>query len=63
MTTKIFGMPQAYFFLNYKKKVFKVFFVAKESLILSAFKQKILDEIEQSKGIKPKKINFFKIFL
>ena len=36
--------------------------MAKESLILSAFKQKILDKIEQSKGIKPKKNLLFQDF-
>ena len=47
-----------------KKKVFKGFFLffcflTKESLILSALKQKILDEIEQSNGKTLTKIKFF----
>ena len=44
-------------FLISKKKVFEGVFVflTKESLILSAFKQKILDEFKQSNGIKPPK--------
>ena len=39
-----------------------VFFLTKERPILTALKQMILDEIEQSNGIKPQKNNFFMIF-
>ena len=38
-------------------------FLTKERPILAALKQMILDEIKQSNGITPKKINFFIIFL
>ena len=37
-------------------------FLTKKRPILTALKQMILDEIKQSKGIKPPKINFFMIF-
>ena len=37
------------------------FFLTRENLILSALKQKILDEIKQSNCIKPPKIHFFMI--
>ena len=37
-------------------------FVTKKHPILTLLKQMILDEIKQSNGMKPKKINFFMIF-
>ena len=37
-------------------------FITKERPILTVLKQMILDEIKQSNGIKPQKINFFMIF-
>ena len=37
-------------------------FVTKERPILTVLKQMILDEIKQSNGTKPPKINFFMIF-
>ena len=53
-------------FSNYQQKNnFRVFlvFLTKEILMLSALKQKVLDEIMQSNGIKPQKNLLFKIFL
>ena len=52
-------------FLDYPKYPFlRVFlvFITKERPILTVLKQMILDEIKQSNGIKPPKINFFMIF-
>ena len=48
-----------------KKIVFEsvLVFLTKESLILSALKQKIIDEFKQSNGIKPLKYLFFQDFL
>ena len=52
-------------FLDYPNYSFlRVFlvFITKERPILTVLKQIILDEIKQSNGIKPQKINFFMIF-
>ena len=66
MKSNIFGIPWSSCLKISKKREFlKSFFrvfLTKESLIFSAFKQKILDEIKQSNGIKPPKNLFFKIF-
>ena len=65
MTLKIFGMPLATCFQISKKNSFQgVFgFLTKESLIVSTLRQKILNKIKHSNGIKPPKNLLFQDFL
>ena len=68
MTSNIFGMRQASWFLDYPKQpFFRMFlvFLMRERPILTVLKQMISDEIKQSNSIKPPKNqlyhDFFKV--
>ena len=64
MTSKKFlEWPKRHVF-NYQKIVVEgVLFLTNECLILSAFKQKVLEETRQSNGIKPPKNLLFQDYL